>query len=96
MTIRSRLKRLTDLARRKGYDLDNRSCPVCRKRWGLTVLATSRKATDGRIVPGEGHPMPCSACGRVPEQVIELILTTVGRSPETGEIVEIPWQPEES
>ena len=72
MTIRGRARRLFDQARRQGLDQPP-GCPACRDRRGRIVYATSQCLADDTVVPVADHPVPCAACGIVPEFVIEAV-----------------------
>jgi hypothetical protein len=65
---RGRLKRLDRIEER----IEPETCPACRDRRGLTVLAAFREE-DGVVVPDGPRPEPCSSCGEVPEMVVEVV-----------------------
>jgi hypothetical protein len=82
MSLRSRFKRLSDLARAKGYTGHSGFCPACRERHGRTVLVTTRTGPDGQRSPILGNwPDACTACGQVPENVIEVVEVIVPSRP---------------
>jgi hypothetical protein len=75
MTVRTRLKRLEVTARKQGLVCDG--CRVCRQRRGHNVLVTGVKLPDGTAMPGPDAPLPCAACGEIPERLIEIVETVV-------------------
>ena len=84
MNLRARLQRLE--AR-----IPDPGCPGCRDRRGLIVLVEPRRMPDGTIMletqrptregmlVEPGRPPPCSVCGKVPEQIIEIMEAGVAR-----------------
>ena len=70
MSLRGRLRRLADTARRRG--LYREGCPACRERKGRIVLV------DRLEHGGASPPSPCPACGQVPEFIIEVVEPVVG------------------
>lgn len=72
MSLRSRVKRLAELARRRGLDAEP-GCRECRGRRGLIVFASAEEQPDGSIVHGDDYPAPCPACGEVAEKVIVVV-----------------------
>jgi hypothetical protein len=77
MRLRTRLARLEGKGPEGG-------CPACRERRGLTVLVTVREDPDGTAVFVQGGPLPCPLCGRVPEQVVEVMETVVAQPAAAG------------
>ena len=71
MRLRARLGRLGRPVGRPS------ACAAGAGRTGLLVLTTARRLPDGTIVPQGDQPAPCAACGKVPEQIIEVIETVV-------------------
>lgn len=70
MRLRRRLQRLEQQAVDAG-------CPACRDRRGRIVLRTAKRLPDGTVVTVEEEPQPCPRCGRIPEQIIEVVETVV-------------------
>jgi hypothetical protein len=54
-----------------------RNCPACRQRQNRAVLIEYHKLADGTVVPDAPEPAPCAVCGKVPERLIQVILTAV-------------------
>ena len=59
-------------------------CPACRDRRGLSFPWTCQELPDGTRVPKRDPPPPCTACGEIPEEIVEIIEVVV----ETREDVE--------
>jgi hypothetical protein len=49
--------------------LGGRGCPGCRHRSWQVVVVRDVQLPDGTVIEGE-EPVPCSLCGRMPEQII--------------------------
>ena len=71
MSLRTRVRRLLQVAERKGLRLSG--CPGCRGRRDQTVWMYVRHGDEGEITRSGDEPAPCRVCGEVPEQVIEVI-----------------------
>jgi len=71
MTVRTRVHRLLQAAQERGLVVTG--CPACRDRRGYCVLLTVRRGPNGEEVPDPNEPKPCRACGKVPEQIIEVV-----------------------
>lgn len=81
MNLRRRLQRLE----RNTVDA---GCPACRDRRGRIVLLTTERLPDGTVVAVENEPQPCTRCGQVPEQIIQIVLSVVdGRTSESSSSV---------
>jgi hypothetical protein len=65
MRIRGRLARLERTV--------GTGCPDCRHRRGHVFLHISRQAPDGTLHSATAAPRPCSRCGQIPEEVIEVV-----------------------
>ena len=81
MRLHARLRRLEQQL------LAEHGCPACRHRQGLTLLLVARQLPDGTLVSETQKPAPCTVCGQVPEQIIEVILKVVE---VPGEVVRAP------
>jgi hypothetical protein len=66
VTIKSRLRRLS-------RELQPRVCPECRDRKGRLARVVASRSLDGAMVPQNDAPSPCSRCGEVPEQVVQVV-----------------------
>jgi hypothetical protein len=64
--LRSRLSRLERGTAEIG-------CPACRARRGLFALSTGRQRADGTVVLEGERPRPCTRCGEIPEQFVEVM-----------------------
>src|SRR5260221_14545806 len=71
MRLRTRLNALETMARRKRL-LSPHGCAACRDRWGLVVLISCEQLPDGTLAPGKDSALPCAACGRIPERIIQI------------------------
>jgi hypothetical protein len=69
--------RLSRLERRVGT-----GCLDCRHRRGYAFVHISRQAPDGSAHGEKEAPRPCSRCGQVPEEVIEVVEVMVGSREE--------------
>jgi DNA-directed RNA polymerase subunit RPC12/RpoP len=69
MRLRTRLQKLERSRKFAG-------CPACRHR-RVIVLRTSTPLPDGSVVWDVDKPQPCTRCGRIPEQIIEVSLPVV-------------------
>ena len=77
MNLRARLQRLE----RNTVDA---GCLACRDRRGRIVLLTAERLPDGAVVAVEEEPQPCTRCGQIPEQIIEVVESVVdGRISES-------------
>jgi hypothetical protein len=74
MRMKSRLQKLERSQRFAG-------CPACRHR-RVIVIRTCTPLPDGSVVWDVDKPPPCTRCGKIPEQIIEVILPVV--EPGTG------------
>jgi hypothetical protein len=79
MSLRSRLQRLE-------WDTVEEGCPACRDRRGWIVLLTANQLPDGTVVGMENEPQPCTRCGQIPEQIIEVVVAVVGERTGAGEL----------
>jgi hypothetical protein len=52
-------------------------CTGCRDRLGSTLLHIRQQNPDGTLRSVSGEPRPCQRCGKVPEDVVELIEVVV-------------------
>jgi hypothetical protein len=59
-------------------------CPVCRHR-RVIVLRTATPLPDGTVVWDVDKPQPCTHCGQIPEQIIEVILPVVDERIDAAE-----------
>jgi hypothetical protein len=76
MRVHNRLARLErQLIRGEG---GRRACQDRRR----VVLIETEQMADGTVVLRDPQPEPCAVCGEVPEQIIEVMLTTVTRRDE--------------
>jgi hypothetical protein len=71
VTLRTRVNRLETTARRQRL-FDPSRCPGCCHRV-QAVLVRARRYPDGTEVTDPAMPAPCLECGRVPEQVIQIV-----------------------
>ena len=71
MRLRARVNRLEATARRQGLYNPAR-CPGCCHRV-QSVIVQVRQSPDGTVTYDPPMPAPCQACGRVPEQVIQIV-----------------------
>ena len=69
MRLRTRLQKLERSRTFAG-------CPACRHRH-VIVLRTCTPLADGSVVWDVDEPQPCTRCGQIPEQIIEVILPVV-------------------
>ena len=83
MRLRTRLNSLEAMARRK-HLLSPHGCAACRGRWGLDALVSCEQLPDGTLGPGRDRPLPCAACGRIPERIIEIVEVVVENAGPTG------------
>jgi DNA-directed RNA polymerase subunit RPC12/RpoP len=51
-------------------------CPACRHR-RVIVIRTATPLPDGSVVWDVDKPQPCTRCGKIPEQIIEVMLPVV-------------------
>jgi hypothetical protein len=77
VTLKSRLMRLTQF----GSDL----CPECRNRRGRVALLVASRSPDGTILTENDAPTPCSRCGEVPEQLVQVVEEVVDVRLDAGE-----------
>ena len=71
MTLRARVNRLESKARRQGL-FDPARCPGCCRRDRVVIVQT-RQNPDGTLTHDPPMPTPCEVCGRVPEQIIQIM-----------------------
>ena len=69
MRLRTRLQKLEQSQMFAG-------CPACHHRH-VIVLRTATPLPDGSVVWDVDKPLPCTRCGQIPEQIIEVILPVV-------------------
>jgi hypothetical protein len=74
MSLRTRLQRLE-------RNTADAGCPACRDRRGRIVLLRAEQQPDGTVAVVEGEPAPCTLCGQVPKQIIEVVETVVEAPP---------------
>ncbi len=77
MRLRTRLQKL-------GRARTFAGCPARRYR-RVVVLRTSTLMPDGRVIWGVDKPRPCTRCGDIPEQIIEMSLSVVGERNDAAE-----------
>ncbi len=77
MKLRTRLQRLERLV------VSDRGCAACRHRRERIALANVTQHQDGSVTYLEDAPLPCSACGQIPELIVE-IMTALADSPATA------------
>ena len=77
MRLRTRLQKLERSRTFAG-------CPACRHRRVL-VLRTCTLLPDGSVVWDGDKPQPCTRCGQIPEQIIEVSLPVVGERNDAAE-----------
>jgi hypothetical protein len=77
MRLRSRLQKLERSRTFAG-------CPVCRHR-RVIVIRTCTPLPDGSVVWDGDKPHPCTCCGQIPEQLIEVILSVVDERNDDAE-----------
>jgi hypothetical protein len=70
MSLRTRLQRLE-------RNTADAGCPACRDRRGRIVLLRAEQQPGGTVAVVEGEPAPCTLCGQVPEQIVEVVETVV-------------------
>ena len=66
MRMRTRLRLLEET-------LAGLGCPGCRHRCGI-LYRTSTPLPNGTRVWDVEEPPPCSRCGKIPEQIVEVIM----------------------
>jgi len=71
MSFRTRVKRLVQIAERKGMAFSG--CPGCRGRRDQTVWVYIRHDADDVRTRSGDEPAACRICGQVPERVIEVV-----------------------
>lgn len=71
MTLRARVNRLETKARRQALYNPAR-CPGCYHRDRIVIMQT-RQNLDGTLTHDPPMPTPCEVCGRVPEQIIQIM-----------------------
>ena len=59
-------------------------CPACRHRH-IIVMRTGTQQADGTMVWDVDKPQPCTHCGQIPEQIIEVILSVVDERSNASE-----------
>ncbi len=69
MSLRTRLRRLEQ-------GVGDTDCPACRHRRRI-LTRTATPLPDGSVVWDQNEPQPCTRCGQVAEQIIEIILPAV-------------------
>ena len=77
MRLRTRLQKLE----RSRLFVD---CPACRHRH-IIVMRTGTQQADGSMVWDVDKPLPCTHCGTIPEQIIEVILSVVDERSNASE-----------
>jgi hypothetical protein len=83
MSLRSRLQRLEQGTVEEG-------CPACRDRRGRIVWLTAERLADGTVVTVENEPQACTWCGKIPEQIIEVVRAVVGERAGPSEFGALP------
>ena len=59
-------------------------CPACRHR-RVIVIRTATPIPDGSVLWDVDKPQPCTRCGKIPEQIIEMILPVVDERSNASE-----------
>lgn len=59
-------------------------CPGCRHRGGI-IFRTSTQLPNGTRVWDVEKPLPCPRCGKIPEMIIEVILSVVDERSNASE-----------